>query len=133
MVTIIGFKQVEKEGKTLVFIDLQGELKMAKSQSTGLFYMTADKASILSSFPAEVCKGLIGKQLPGNVVREECEVPYQYVNKETGETVNVTHRGVYVPEAEVADNYNDYFMWGQRPPMTHSPMSTDLTKIITRA
>ena len=131
MVTIIGFKQVEKEGKALVFIDLQGELRMAQSQSTGLFYMTADKASVLSVFPVEVCKGLIGKQLPGNVVREECD-PYQYVNQ-AGETVNVTYKGVYVPEAEVASNYNDYFMWGQRPPMPHSPVSTDLTQIVTRA
>lgn len=126
MVTIIGFKKVEKEDKTYVFIELQGELKLLQSQETGKFYLTANKTHILSSFPAEICQNLIGKQLPGNVEREECE-PYQYVNKETGEVVTVTHRCIYTTEAN--ENSDNFPMFNQ--PFT--PASTALSDIIVRS
>ncbi len=126
MVTIIGFKQIEKEGRNLVFIEVQGDLKMVQSQESGQFYMTANKTSILSSFPLEVCKTLVGQKLPGNVERVECE-PYQYTNKETGETSVSKYRCIYVQEEQQV--HNDFTMLSQ-PFVGHN---TDLTKVMAMA
>lgn len=104
MVTIVGFREVEsKSGKNLVFMEVQGEVKVVQSQETGKFYLTSNKASMACVFPVEVCKTMIGQRLSGNVIKVECE-PYPYVNKETGETITLTYRYEYSPEENVVES-----------------------------
>ena len=62
-----------------------------------MFYATAKKAIISSTFDEMTCKGLIGTQISGSIEKQECE-PYEYVIQETGEEITLAHRWVYVPE-----------------------------------
>ena len=59
---------------------------MVKSQTSNQFYATAKKAFISSTFDEQTCKALIGTEMPGNVLKQECE-PYEYVNKDSGEVM----------------------------------------------
>jgi hypothetical protein len=45
------------------------------------------------------CEALIGTQIPGRIEKVECE-PYEYTIRETGETVYLRFKFVYVPEIE---------------------------------
>jgi hypothetical protein len=40
---------------------------------------------------------LVGKQLPGRIEKVEA-APYEYVVKETGEVLTLSHTYVYIPE-----------------------------------
>lgn len=115
MVTIVGFKQCEsKDGKQFVALEIQGELRLVQSETTGKFYLTANKTSISTSFPLQVCQTLLGKQLPGNVDKVECE-PYEYVNKETGEVMTLLHTYVYSPEEKAMQSLSMQPSYIQEP------------------
>jgi hypothetical protein len=102
MVRIINYKERDKEdGTTFFVLELQGGIEMVKSQETGNFYATAKKAYIPSTFDEGVCSALIGTEMAGKIIKEECE-PFTYVIKETGEEVNLKHRWVYTTEDAVA-------------------------------
>jgi hypothetical protein len=47
-------------------------------------------------------------ELPGSVVKTPCD-PYEYVVEETGETMVLNHRWVYLPEQVTIEQmvYND--------------------------
>lgn len=99
MVTITGYQPREtQEGKTFFAITLQGEVKIAQSE-TGNFYLTADKTTVTTSFNEAMCQMLIGKKLAGSIKKVECE-PYQYTNRETGEEMTLTHKFQYSPKEE---------------------------------
>jgi len=109
MVRIINYKQRDKEDGTSFFVlELQGGIEMVKSKETGNFYATAKKAFIPSTFDEQVCNGLIGTEMPGNIIKEDCE-PFTYVIKETGEEVTLNHRWVYNTE-EVEKPKQETFM-----------------------
>jgi len=98
MVTIIGYKEcVSQEGKPFYALVLQGDLDIVKSQETGNFYFTANKMQLSTTFNEAICHSFIGKTLPGNVKKVPC-AEYEYLNKETGETVTLSHTYQYVPE-----------------------------------
>lgn len=98
MVRIISYKKRETEdGKEFFVLELQGGIEMVKSKETGKFYVTARKASISSTFDELICQALIGTELPGRVEKVMCE-PYEYVIKDTGEVITLTHRFEYVEE-----------------------------------
>lgn len=98
MVTIIGYKERQTEdGKTFFVLEAQGGIEMVQSQVTGKFYATAKKAFIPATFDEATCKALIGTQMQGEIIKEECE-PYEYVNRETGEVLTLSHRYVYFQE-----------------------------------
>lgn len=100
MVTIINFKERQTEdGKSFFVLETQGGIEMVKSQQTGKFYATARKAFIPSTFDETTCKALIGTQMKGEIIREECE-PYEYTIQETGEVLTFTHTFVYVQELQ---------------------------------
>jgi len=61
------------------------------------------KCSIPTTFEESICVGMVGKQLPGAIVRKNCE-PFQIMNKNTGEMVQMNHRNVYSPDAATAEN-----------------------------
>ena len=101
MVRIINYKQRDREdGTTFFVLELQGGIEMVKSKETGNFYATAKRAFIPSTFDEQVCTGLIGTEMPGNIIKEDCE-PFEYVVKETGEEITLSHRWVYVTEGAV--------------------------------
>jgi hypothetical protein len=101
MVRIVNYLKRETEGgKEFFLLELQGGIEMVKSQETGKFYLTARKAVIASTFDELTCKGLIGTELEGKVVKVSCE-PYEYTIKDTGEVITLNYRYEYVQENEV--------------------------------
>jgi len=103
MVTIIDFvKRQNSEGKEFNALVLQSGIELVKSKETGSYYATSKKASISSTFDDATCRTLIGKEIPGSVLRVDCE-PYEFTNKETGEISTLTHRWVYLKEGETIE------------------------------
>ena len=101
MVTIIGYSLREnKEGKEFIALQLQGDLVFVQNQETGRFYLTSKKCSITTTFDEDTAKSIIGKELPGNIVKVQCE-EYEYEVEETGELLTLSHRWEYVPEAQI--------------------------------
>jgi len=100
MVNFVDFKKrTNKEGENFNALILTGGIDLVKSKETGNYYATSRKASISCTFDDLTCQELIGQKLPGSVQRVPCE-PYEYVNKETGEVIQMTTRNVYLKEGE---------------------------------
>jgi hypothetical protein len=98
MVTISDFAvRTRSDGSQFFCLILQGGIELVKSKQTDSFYATVKKASIPSTFDEATCKASIGQQFPGSIQKQSCE-PYNYVVKETGEIMELTHRWVYLPE-----------------------------------
>lgn len=103
MVTVINYKERNKEDGTSFFVlEVQGDLEMVKSETTGQFYATAKKAYLPTTFDELTCKALIGGQIEGSVQKVSCE-PYESVNKATGEVAVLRHRYQYQLEDFVKD------------------------------
>jgi len=100
MVTVTDYKErVNQKGEPFYALVLQGGLELVKSKETGNYYATAKSASISTTFDEMTCKGLIGQQLPGSIQRVETE-PYEFIARETGEIMTLSHRWVYLKEGE---------------------------------
>jgi len=62
MVRIIDYKaRMSAEGEPFLALIVQGGITLVKSKETGLYYATAKKANIPSTFDEETCKSLIGQ------------------------------------------------------------------------
>lgn len=103
MVTIKNYQLREgKEGKpSYITLELEGDIEMVQSSNTGRFYATCRKCHIFSTFDESTAKLMLGKQLPGNIVRVETD-PYDYTLPETGEVIKLAHSYSYLPEEKVA-------------------------------
>lgn len=102
MVRIINYQKKQTEdGKAFFVLELQGGIEMVKSIETGKHYMTARKASMSCTFDELTCQSLIGTELPGKVDKVTCE-PYEYIIKDTGEVITLTHRFEYLEENDVS-------------------------------
>ena len=100
MVTIIDFDvRHDKDGEEFIVLILQGDVNIIQSESTGNFYATAYKTTISTTFNEVLAAKMVGKELPGEIVKKDCE-PYAYTNPETGEVVMLTHTYEYVTETE---------------------------------
>lgn len=100
MVTIIDFaKRQNKEGQKFNALIIQGGIELVKSQKTGGWYVTSKRASITSTFDDATYQSLIGQQIPGTIQKVVTE-PYEYVVKDTGAVLTLTHRWVYLKEGE---------------------------------
>ncbi|RYJ43279.1 hypothetical protein [Flavobacterium beibuense] len=98
MVRIVNFKKRQSEdGKEFFVLEITAGIEMVMSQSTGQFYATAKKAYIASTFDEETCKALVGSEMPGSIIKAECE-PYEYTIRDTGEVISLSYRYVYLPE-----------------------------------
>jgi len=98
MVTVIDYAlRKSQDGHEFVSLKLQGDLTMVQSQVTGRFYATAKSCSITSTFTEEQAKLLIGRTIPGRIVKVECE-EFSYTIEETGEVIPLRHRWEYQPE-----------------------------------
>ena len=97
MVTVIDYSLREnKEGKPFVSLKLEGDPEFVQSMQTNRFYLTAKRCSVTSTFNEEVAKSLIGKKMPGSIIRVECD-PYDYTVPETREIISLAHTYQYVP------------------------------------
>ena len=81
---------------------VQGGIEITRSKESGRLYATSKTASLVSSFPKEFCKTLIGKEIPGTVKRVQCE-PFEVANPETGEIVLKDYRYEYVVEDDLEE------------------------------
>ena len=103
MVTVIGYdKRVSEEGREFFTLSIQGGVEVVQAQS-GNLYMTARKTSIPSTFDEEGCQILLGKELPGEIEKVPCD-SYDYINKDTGETITLSHTYEYVEEKKQVNN-----------------------------
>ena len=106
MVTVISYDRREsEEGKEFFTLTVQGGLEVVQSKN-GNNYMTAKRLSIPSTFDEQACKLIVGKELPGQIIKLACD-PYDYVNKQTGEMITLHHTYEYVDEEEIQDTYAD--------------------------
>lgn len=86
MITIIDYAiREKKDGSKFVALILQGSPEMVKSENSGKFYLTARRTSIPSTLDENSAKMAIGTKLPGEIVKVQCEEPYEYTtsNNET--------------------------------------------------
>lgn len=100
MVRIVNYqKRVSDEGKEFFVLEITGGIEMVRSQETGQFYATTKKATVSSTFDEPTCKGLIGTEMPGKIVKQSV-VPYPYVIRETGEEIILNHKWMYSPDED---------------------------------
>ncbi len=98
MVTVSGYAvRHNQDGEAFVVLILQGDLEFIQSQRTGHFYATARKCTISSTFSEQMAATLVGKQIPGTIIKEKCD-PYDFVIPETGEIQELTYRWIYVAD-----------------------------------
>lgn len=104
MVHIVDFKQRKNSatGETFNVLVLEGDLEMVQSTVTGRYYATAKRATVTSTFNEETCRRLIGRSMPGSVVKQACD-PYDYTIEKTGEVITLTHRYAYSPTGQNED------------------------------
>jgi hypothetical protein len=99
MVRITNYtKRQREDGTAFCALEVQAGIEMVLSQKTNQYYATAKKTFISSTFDEETCQALIGTQMQGNIIKQECE-PYEYTVKDTGEVIILQHRFIYVPES----------------------------------
>ena len=97
MVIIKNYHVREGENQEYISLELVGDVELVQSNNTGRFYATMRRCFISSTFDAATAQLLIGKQLPGHIVRVDCD-PYAYTIAETGETIELGFRYDYVPD-----------------------------------
>lgn len=98
MVTITDYKERQKEdGSSFYVLQIEGGIDLVQSQTTGNYYATSKRAFIPTTFGEGMCSKLIGKELAGHIVKQECD-PYEYTVKDTGEVLILEHKWMFVPE-----------------------------------
>lgn len=100
MVRIVNYLKRQAEEKDFFVLEVQGGIEMVLSQSTQKYYATAKKAYVSSTFDEVTCKALIGTEMPGSIVKVDCD-PYEYTNKDTGEIFTLSHNYQYTQEEGV--------------------------------
>ena len=101
MVQVIGYKQVaKKDGTNFFALELAGGLEMVQSSSSGKFYATIRKCRIPSTFDENIAKMMVGKEIPGDVLRVSTE-PYEYTSSKTGEVLTLQHSYAYRPAGSI--------------------------------
>ena len=96
-------RHAKEDGREFVALVLQGGLSLVQSKNTGNMYATVKRCSVPSTFDENTAKSFIGEKIPGSVQRKECE-PYEFIVKDTGEVLELSHRWVYVPEGETVES-----------------------------
>lgn len=98
MVTIVNYKEKQREdGRSFYVLVIQGGMDLVRSKDTGMYYATSKHANLPCTFDEHECEALLGTQIPGTIEKVECE-PYEYLIKETGESIMLTHRWIYVTD-----------------------------------
>ncbi|MBB5441041.1 hypothetical protein HDC92_004745 [Pedobacter sp. AK017] len=107
MVLVVNYQQKENlEGKPFFTLTVQGEPELVVSQK-GKPYLTARKASLMTTFEEAICKQLVGRELPGIILEVTCE-PYD-VTLDGGEVVTRNTRYEYQMEELVEESEQAVF------------------------
>lgn len=88
-----------QDDKEFVTLELNGDIELIQSQNTGRFYATVRRSFISTTFDLPTAKMFIGKTLPGQIIRQECE-PYEFTIPDTGEVVTLNYSYQYSPETK---------------------------------
>ena len=105
MVTIVDVAErvSTKDGNKFYALILQSGMELVLSEESGRYYATAKRASITSTFDEASARALIGTKLPGKITKVQCD-EYDFLVKETGEMIKLSHRWVYNPnEASIEE------------------------------
>ena len=97
MVRVKNYHLREGVNGDFISLELEGDLEMVQSMNTGRFYATTRRCKISSTLNEQTAKSMIGKELPGEIVRVQCE-PYDYTVPDTGEVIQLAHSYDYRPE-----------------------------------
>lgn len=98
MVTVTGYNERQrKDGTTFIALEITSGVELIQSNTTGRYYATVRKCSIPSTFGIEVAESLIGSKIAGEIVKVIVE-PYEFVNKTTGEVMQLQHSYAYQAE-----------------------------------
>lgn len=103
MVLIEKTRLIESSNGEFCVLDLVSEEPSVKvSKTTGKPYLSLMRASISCTFSKEVAETLVGKTLPGKILR--VEVPaFEYTNPSTGEVMLLNHSYRYFPELQTEE------------------------------
>lgn len=97
MIIVKDYHVRQGEQGNFISLELMGDMEFVQSAATGRFYATARRCFISSTFDENVAKVMVGKTMPGNIVRKQC-APYEYTVPETGEVIMLAHNWDYEPE-----------------------------------
>ena len=98
MVTISGVeKRKNKKDEDFNVLILHGDVETVISKETGKPYLTARKTSIPCTFDEVVAKKMLGKELPGEILKMDCD-EYDFTIPETGKKIKLDYTYVYNPE-----------------------------------
>ncbi len=101
MVRIVDYKSYQNnEGEDFFVLVVQGDISVVKSKESGRTYLTKQIAKVSCTFDEETCKGLVGTEIPGRIVKVEVD-PFEYTNEETGEVIVLTHQNQLISDEEV--------------------------------
>lgn len=100
VVTDYALRTRASNGTKFISLQLEGDPIFVQSMETGRFYLTSKRASITSTFSESVAKAMIGKNLPGSIVRVQTD-PYDFTVPETGEVIKLAHSYQYSPEEAI--------------------------------
>ncbi len=97
MVIVKDYFLREGEKGDFVTLQLEGEIELVQSQSSGRHYATARRCNIYSTFDEETASRMIGSVISGRIVRVPCE-PFEYTIPETGEVITLNFSWDYNPD-----------------------------------
>lgn len=99
MVIVKNYHVRENEQGSFISLELMGDIELVQSTNTGRFYATARQCFVSSTFDENVAKMMVGRTIPGNIVRTKSE-PYEFTIPATGEVITLAHRWDYEPEGK---------------------------------
>jgi hypothetical protein len=100
MVQVTDYKMsTSNDGKDFILLKVEGDLEPVQSAKTGRAYFKAKSAYVASTLSEHNAQRMIGKELPGDIVRVISD-PYD-ITTDDGEVITLRHRYEYVMEGSL--------------------------------